>query len=67
MQRTNLAHVVRTQIKKDRSSPMVQWVKDSVLSLQWLGLLLWHRFDLWLGNFHTPWVWSKKKKKRQNI
>ena len=26
---------------------MVQQVKDLVLSLLWLRLLLWHRFDSW--------------------
>ena len=26
---------------------MAQWVKDLVLSLQWLGLLLWRGFDPW--------------------
>ena len=31
-----------------RSSLVVQWVKDLVLSLQWLGLLLWCRLDPWL-------------------
>ena len=30
---------------------MVQWLKDLMLSLQWLGLLLWHRFHPWPGNF----------------
>ena len=34
-------------------------VKDSVLSLLWLG------FDPWLGNFHMPWVQQKKKKKEE--
>ena len=38
---------------------MVQWVKDLALSLQWLGSLLWCRFDSWLGNFHVLWVWPK--------
>ena len=28
---------------------MVQLVKDLALSLQWLGLLLRRRFDLWPG------------------
>ena len=28
-----------------------QQVKDLELSLQPLGSLLWHRFDLWPGNF----------------
>ena len=41
---------------------VAQQVKDSVLSLQWLRLLLWHGFDPWPGNFHVPWVWPKKKK-----
>ena len=45
------------------SSLMAQWVKDSALSLQCLGLLLWHRFDLWphtTGNFHMPQLWPNK-------
>ena len=33
-----------------------------VFSLQWLGSLLWHLFDLLPGNFHLPRVWPKKKK-----
>ena len=40
---------------------MVQWVKNLALSLQWLGSLLWHRFDSWPGNFHTSRAWPKKK------
>ena len=32
---------------------MAQWVKDPVLSLQWLGSLLWCRFDPWPRNFHV--------------
>ena len=41
-------------VRKGRSqSPLVaQWVKDPVLSLQWLWLLLWRRFDPWPGNCH---------------
>ena len=31
---------------------MAWQVKDPVLSLQWLSLLLWHRFDPWPENFH---------------
>ena len=31
---------------------MEQQTKDLVLSLQWLGLLLWLGFDPWLENFH---------------
>ena len=39
-------------------------VKDPVLSLWWLGSLLWCRFDPWPGNFHMPQ--KKKKKKKKN-
>ena len=42
---------------------VVQQVKDPALSLQWFGLLLWHRFDPWLENFHMPRAWPKKKKR----
>ena len=42
---------------------MVQQVKDLVVSLQWLGLLLWSGFDPWPGNSHMPWAWLKKKKR----
>lgn len=40
---------------------MAQWVKDLVLSLQQLGMLLWHGFHPWPGTFHMPWVQPKKK------
>ena len=33
---------------------MVQWVQDLALSLQHLGLLLWHGFNPWPRNFHMP-------------
>ena len=26
---------------------LAQWVKDLALSLQWIGLLMWHGFDVW--------------------
>ena len=42
---------------------MAQEVKVPVLSLQWLGLLLWCRFDPWSRNLHMLWVQPKKKKK----
>ena len=42
-------------------SLVAQQVKDLMLSLQWLGLLLWHGFDPWPGNFHMPWVQPAKK------
>ena len=33
-------------------------------SLLWLESLLWCGFSSWPGNFHLPWVWLKKKKKK---
>ena len=53
------------------SSLVAQQVKDPALSVLWLGLpshycgiglLLWHRLDPWLGNFHMPWEQPKKEK-----
>ena len=38
----------------NKSSPVLQQVKDLVLSLQQLRLLLWRGFDPWPGKFHTP-------------
>ena len=35
-------------------SPCGPVVKDLVLSLLWLGSMLWHGFDPWPGNFHMP-------------
>ena len=43
---------------------MAQWVNDPALSLQRLGSLLWHRFDPWPRNFHMPWAWPERKKKK---
>ena len=43
-------------------------VKDLALSLLWLRLLLWHRFDPWPRNFRMLWVPThnqKKKKKKE--
>ena len=41
---------------------MVQQVKDLVLSLQWFGSLLWHKFEPWPRNFHMlPSPTSKVK------
>ena len=46
---------------------MAQWVKDPALSLQQLGLLLWHGFDPWPGNFRMPQVRPKKKSPKLEI
>ena len=35
---------------------MVQQVKDLVLSLLWLGLLLWCGFSPWLGSLCMLWT-----------
>ena len=42
-------------------------VKDSALSLLWLELLLWLRFDSWRGNFCMPWAQPKEKRKKENF
>ena len=47
------------------SSLMAQWDKESVLSPLCLGLLLWYRFSPWPRNFHMPWTWPKKRKKKK--
>ena len=39
-----------------RNLLVAQGAKDPVLSLQQLGLLLWHVFSPWPGNFHMPWT-----------
>ena len=44
---------------------VVQWVKDLVLSLQWLGLLLWHEFDPWPGEL--PHAGGEAKKKDEKL
>ena len=50
---------------KRQKSLVAQWVKDPVLSLLWLGLILWCRFNAWPRNFHMPWVQPKKLKKKK--
>lgn len=50
--------------RKERSSPVAQWIKDPILSLQWPRLLLQHRFDPWPGNFYRPWAQPKKEKEK---
>ena len=44
------------------SSLVVQWVKELVLTLLWLRLLLWRRFDPQPRNFRMARVWPKKEK-----
>ena len=46
---------------------MVPWVKDPVVSLQWLELLLWRGFDPWPRNFHMLGVRPKKKSPVQGL
>ena len=46
---------------------MVQWVKDLVLSLQWFGLLLWHRFDPCPGKLSHAIGAAKKEKKKKKL
>ena len=47
-----------------QSSLVAGCVKDLMLSLQWLGLLLWYTFDPWPGNFHMPSAQPKEGKKK---
>ena len=45
---------------------MAQWLKALALSLLWLGLLLWHGFDLWPRSFHMLQGQQKNKTKTKN-
>lgn len=40
-----------------------KWVKDPMLSPQWIGSLLWQGFYPWYENFHMPMGTATKKKK----
>ena len=44
-----------------RSSLVAHQVEDLVLSLQWLGSLLWLWFDPWPGDVHEPQEQPNKK------
>ena len=52
---------------------VVEWIKDPVLSLPWLWLQLWRRFNPWPGEFpcaigsatHTNTHMQKKKRERE--
>ena len=48
-----------------RSSPVAKGIKNLALSQQWLGLLLWRRFNPWPGNLKGH-VTKKKKKTQKN-
>ena len=52
-------------LRGKRSSLVAPWFKDVALSLLWLGSLLCHSFDAWPRNFHTPWVWQKKREREK--
>ena len=41
------------------SSMAAQRVEDRGLSLQLLGVQMWHGFSPWPRNFCVPWVWPK--------
>lgn len=47
---------------KKRGSLVAQRVDDPAWSLLWLELLLWHKFDPWLGNCHMRWAQPRRKK-----
>ena len=46
---------------------MAQWVKDSALSQQPLGSLLWRGFSPWPRNFHILQAWPKKEKRKKGM
>ena len=46
---------------------MVQRVEEPALLLLWLRLLLWHGFDFWPWNFHTPRKCPPPKKNQREI
>ena len=54
----------KTLMKEAGSSRVVQQVKDLALTRQWLGLLLRHRFNPWLGNSHMPQAQPKTNKQK---
>ena len=45
---------VRYKVSFSWSSLVTQWIEDLALSLLWLWLLLWDRFDPWSRNFYVP-------------
>ena len=49
----------------DGSSLVAQQVKALVLSLLWLGALLWCNFNPWLGTSVCHWYHQKEKTNKQ--
>ena len=54
----------KTGKKKLTWSSLVAQRVQNLMSLQWLGPLLWHRFSPQPKNFYMPWVRPKKIKKK---
>ena len=52
-------------LKISQSSLVAQQVKDPAVSLLQVGLLLWHRFDTWSGNYNMAQAGSKKTPKNK--
>ena len=46
------SHMRLLKFKLIKISLVAPWVKDPVLSVQWLKSLLWHGFNPWTRNFH---------------
>ena len=73
LDRATLRHIIikLSKVQRNRSSLVLQQVKNLVLSLQQLGLLLWQEFYPWPRIFHTSWSQlptpTKKKKKYKEI
>lgn len=56
----------KTGKKKLTWSSLVAQRVQNLMSLQWLGPLLWHRFSPQPKNFYMPWVWQRKKQTTKN-
>lgn len=60
-QKTNKTHPNLMTKQHNFSSLAAQSVKNSVLSPQQFGSLLWHRCNPWPENFPMPQMWPKKQ------
>ena len=50
-----------------RSLAWCSALKDPTLPQRWHRLQLWLGFNPWPENFHMPWVWPLKKKKKKDF
>ena len=50
-----------------KTTQLWEFTDGLALSLLWLGLLLWLRFNPWPRNFCMLWVWLKKEKETTQL